>query len=525
MLDHEPIFGKNVIETLSEGMYDNPLFLFREYVQNAADAIDAAVRTDILNANEGQIEIVIDPDKRLITFEDNGTGIPNNAVKAMLANIGDSQKDRRTDKGFRGIGRLGGLGYCQMVRFETSVKGETVKSVLEWDARNLHAILADKNEKIHAGELIKRITSTREEDCSKNAHFFKVSLVNVNRESDELLNVEDVRKYLAMVAPVPFDYAKFPFIKKIEKFIDDERLPQLHEYRLNLNGDEVRKGYETPLSIDDGKPIEILDVECKTVLANGKPVGWYWFCVSKFEGVLPKKCWQRNIRLRKANIQIGEANCLSNHPKRGDTLWREDRGNNYFIGEIHALDEDLIPNSRRDYFNQDEACRRFEAALQCEFLNLHQLYHDASVIRSATLTIGAAVTAKKEFDAKERKGAFYNPAEREKAAEKVADAIDKAENAQRTIEKIKQKVQQPSLAESEVMPIAHVFNSYVGRESTKVFVPPELDKRSAKGFVKDGIKKPINAILETVFDVLSKKLPEDEAEMLKKEILKRFISK
>lgn len=39
---HDPIFGKNVLETLSEGMYDNPLFLFREYVQNAADAIDAA---------------------------------------------------------------------------------------------------------------------------------------------------------------------------------------------------------------------------------------------------------------------------------------------------------------------------------------------------------------------------------------------------------------------------------------------------------------------------------------------------
>ena len=40
--EHNPIFGKNVIETLSEGMYDNPLFLFREYVQNSADAIDSA---------------------------------------------------------------------------------------------------------------------------------------------------------------------------------------------------------------------------------------------------------------------------------------------------------------------------------------------------------------------------------------------------------------------------------------------------------------------------------------------------
>ena len=46
--DHDPIFGKNVLETLSEGMYDNPLFLFREYVQNAADAIDAAEKNGVL---------------------------------------------------------------------------------------------------------------------------------------------------------------------------------------------------------------------------------------------------------------------------------------------------------------------------------------------------------------------------------------------------------------------------------------------------------------------------------------------
>ena len=59
-LDHDPIFGKNVIETLSEGMYDNPLFLFREYVQNAADAIDAAERDGILKNGAGQIEVVVD---------------------------------------------------------------------------------------------------------------------------------------------------------------------------------------------------------------------------------------------------------------------------------------------------------------------------------------------------------------------------------------------------------------------------------------------------------------------------------
>ena len=97
---HEPIFGKNIIESLSEGMYDNPLFLFREYIQNSADSIDKAVVTGLLNKNEGQIEVEIDIEQRRITFEDNGTGIPKNSVSKMLANIGSSSKDRKSSYNF-----------------------------------------------------------------------------------------------------------------------------------------------------------------------------------------------------------------------------------------------------------------------------------------------------------------------------------------------------------------------------------------------------------------------------------------
>jgi molecular chaperone HtpG len=522
MFDHEPIFGKIVIETLSEGLYDNPLFLFREYVQNSADAIDSAIHQGILGKDEGQVEIVLDAEKRLITFEDNGTGIPHNFVKTMLANIGDSQKDRRTDKGFRGIGRLGGLGYCQKVRFETSVRGEKIKSVLEWDARNLHEILANKNEKIHAGQLIKRITSTWEEEYPAENHFFKVSLINVNESSGELLDMEEVRKYLQMVAPVPFDYAKFPFVEKIDKFIKDEGLPSLHEYRLNLNGDEIRKGYETPLSIGDGKTIDILDIECRLVQENGKFAGWYWYCISKFEGVLPKKCWQRNIRLRKANIQIGEADCLSNHPKRGDSLWREDRGNSYFIGETHALDEDLIPNSRRDYFNQNEACRRFEALLQQEFLNLHQLYHNASTIRSAYSIVHEANVKQKEFEVKEKKGDFFDIKERDRAKTRVEASIKKAEDAKRAIEKIESKLKSTEKDTDPLVQVVDIYRKDTEIDSIRPFKP---DPQPKQGYIKSEISKSVKNVLDIVFEILNKMLPEDEAAVIREAIIKKVTSK
>jgi len=522
MLDHEIIFGKNVIETLSEGMYDNPLFLFREYVQNAADAIDAAIRQCLLCEGDGQIEIVIDADKHLISFEDNGTGIASSNFKSMLADIGNSIKDRKTDKGFRGIGRLGGLGYCQKVRFETSAKGESIRSFMEWDARNLHELLADQTEKISAGQLIRRISATWEEDCEIDEHYFKVALVNVNSASDELLDIDEVRRYLSMVAPVPFDYERFRFVSDIEAFIKDNNLPALHEYTVNLNGDEVRKGYETPLAIEKkGKVVDILAVECALLQKGGKTVGWYWYCVSEFEGVMPVSCWQRGFRLRKANIQIGEYDCLSNHPRHGQKLWREDRGNNYFLGEVHALDENLIPNSRRDYFNQDSACRRFEAALCEAFLGLHTLYHDASKLRSAVTAIHGAEIAKKDFEKKDKSGVFYNDDTRREAKEKVDTALTRAREAQSTLEKYKAETQ--TLPGCEVKPVSLLVEKWTEQVPART-LPESLPVAPAKTGVAN-IRGEDRRVLDEVFAVLDKMLPPDTSASIKEAITKRFARK
>jgi molecular chaperone HtpG len=436
----------------------------------------------------------------------------------MLANIGNSHKDRLKHKGFRGIGRLGGLGYCRIVRFETSVKGETEKSVLEWDADALHAILIDQKEQIDAGELIRRITTIHTEKTEVDEHFFRVSLIDVLDTSDDLLDVEDVRKYLSMVAPVPFDYERFRFVEEIETFIEENKLPKLHEYHVYLNDDEIRKGYTTPLVIDNGmKTVEVLGVECNLLKHNDKTVGWYWYCVSHFDGVLPKACWQRCIRLRKSNIQIGEADCLSNHPKRGQALWKEDRGNNYFMGEIHALDERLIPNSRRDYFNQDIACREFEAALAGHFLQLHRLYHNASIIRASAQAVQRANDGIKAFKEKDRSNEFFDHKEREAERRRVNEQEEKARKASATLNRMRQ-----SLKESDEVASAVVLEAY-SRETPKLNSSIAMKVASSEsGFVKDTLPSSTQSVLEKVFAVVDAVLPPEDAKLLRAAIMKRF---
>ena len=38
------IVGKFILDTLSTGMYNNPLMVIREYIQNAVDALDESIR-------------------------------------------------------------------------------------------------------------------------------------------------------------------------------------------------------------------------------------------------------------------------------------------------------------------------------------------------------------------------------------------------------------------------------------------------------------------------------------------------
>src|ERR1700733_12663103 len=70
------IVGKDVLELLSTSMYVDAMTIYREYVQNAADAIDEARDKGLLpNRTAGKVDITIDTTARLIRIQDNGTGI------------------------------------------------------------------------------------------------------------------------------------------------------------------------------------------------------------------------------------------------------------------------------------------------------------------------------------------------------------------------------------------------------------------------------------------------------------------
>ena len=278
--------GKNFLENLTVAMYENSFTVYREFVQNAADSIDKAIASGLADPEEFYIDISIEYSKRKICVYDNACGIPMHLFKKKMLDVADSDKDRDTEKGFRGIGRLAGLGYCDKLIFRTTARGEDKEAIITWDGVKLKEIVDDPMQHPSSEELIDTITEIEYQPADMEDHFFEVIMEDVIFESDDLLDEEQVIKYLQAVSPVPYaNY--FIFSSKIQDFANENNF-KIDEYTISVNGNQLFKPYKTILyegTSDNSKPYdEIKDVAFEIFKgADGKPIAWMWYGIAKYE--------------------------------------------------------------------------------------------------------------------------------------------------------------------------------------------------------------------------------------------------
>jgi molecular chaperone HtpG len=504
------IIGKDVIESLTTSMYDDPRFVYREYIQNSADAIDKARQVGLVN--DGNIYITINFDKRRIEIEDDAIGIEKGKIVEILKNIAQSTKQKGVDKGFRGIGRLGGLGYCDKLIFETSVKGENEKSIMTWDAKKLKNIIADRSNKEEASTVIDEVTSFKHEDESVEKHYFKVILENVT--NDSLLNLKDIRQYLSMVAPVPFKSATLT--PKIYENLHNTNT-SVDEYDIFVNTEQIFKGYKwyvyegdenAPKKVDEVIDIAFFSENDK----NGNPLYWGWYGITAKIQSLQKINFARGFRLRKENIQIGSDDTLQR-------LHKDRRFQFYFFGEVYALHADLHPNARRDYFSENDTCKEFEDKLKSFFhTTIHRLCYDASKINSAVKEIEKHNQAVQIYNEKTQNG-FINKGEKEELEKRLQQQEEAKKRAEQTIEKLKEN------------PEHHPLNKIIERATSKIeskAIPAEIPNTEIKEkptFRTDKLTK-LNKndrkFLGEIFTIINNVLTKDLAENLIQKIEEKY---
>lgn len=511
--------GKNILDNLTTGMYSDSKVIYREYIQNACDQIDLATNIGLLAPNEGSIDIFTDTYKRYISIKDNATGVRSDAFIEDVGDIANSNKQIGKNKGFRGIGRLCGLAYCKTLKFTTSYEGEAVKSVMTCDAQKMRAMLVE-NKKYTLDEIWDAIVTYSTEDESPDKHYFEVEMFDINKENTDLLDDAKVRDYLSFVAPVPY---KNTFILRTQIYSFAKSIDyKIDEYCVRVNGCQIFKEYTTKLKEQSGATIknydEISKLEFKDFRDNdGNLIAWMWVGLSRFEKQIPKVNAMRGLRVRSANIQLGNDDVLTD-------LFKENRGNYYFVGEVFAVDRQLVPNSQRDYFNENEARVLFEDSLRVYFFDvLHKLYYEANRVKNDYKRQEEYLAIVSEYQKKEQSG-FVNDEERQKLQFDIEKAKRSAEEARKRLDKLDN--------DDTSSPISEVRKS-IGRKyeadklkkkAEEVTVTPKTEEKK-KTFVTDSLsklsrseRKLVSKILTIITDVAPKEIAEQIIDKIKEEM-------
>lgn len=509
------IIGKNVLENLTTGMYEDSKIIYREYIQNSADAIDNAIQYGLLQKDEASIDIEIDKKNRSISIKDNATGISKNEFVKLLSDVANSTKDRTENKGFRGIGRLAGLAFCEKFIFESTYSGENIKSIMTWDAKRLKELLYDRSIHIEAGELIDEIIEIEEKGEDINKHYFQVKLENINEENLDLLDIDIIREYLGEVAPVAYKNT-FIFKKEIYDYAENENFI-IDEYKVTVNGELIYKKYKSDLYNKNGDTIDkIKDIQFEKIEQNGVLYGWFWYGLCSFQGQLTKNNKMRGIRLRKDNIQIGENDTLNK-------LFKEDRGNFYYIGELHAIHNDLIPNARRDYFNENMACRKFEEIFKNNFKDRFcKIYNIASDYRSVNKKLEDNLKQQEDINLKEKNCRFLHSKDREEALKKLEELENDLPKLKDEISKMKYRYTNDEVINKVFKTIDKKFNLEEKETNNTIQGTSPNKKIKYETSKLSKLSRNERKIVTIILSVIENNLQKDEAEIIKEKIMEEL---
>lgn len=505
----ETKIGAYVLETLTTGMYTNPLDSLREYVQNSFDSIKDAEELGILPGNGGRIDIIIDKEKRSLKIRDNGKGVAAAEIKNLLMNIGMSSKSIESNAGFRGIGRLAGIAYCDRLVFKTQVKDEMEISQFTFNCIELRKSMSASMRQVEElSEIFSRHSSIENYSLRKKDHFFEVIMEGINPEVEIFLNWEKIKKYLSQTAPLGFDAQTFPLTGDIIAWLKEHNIT-MPTVSLKINGPvdvEVFKPYEklTYSTKKEHYKVHVKGINFYPKDASPESPFWIWYAETNLPGMISDDKVS-GLRLRKNNISIGGVDRVTEIFE--DVAKSHVRFNAYFLGEIHIQDPNIIPNARRDGFEDTSSWVKICQELK-EFAKLRiKEVQDASKSRNIDIEklIRPAVREIENVESRKKTG-LASKGERDSLIKKIKDREEKLESAIKA-----------ERSETDIKKIREVKAKLVSAKNylekisnfTTQNLNPALDRKQVKI---------VREIIEILYDVL----PEIEFEKARDAILAKY---
>lgn len=486
-METEVQVGKYTLESLTTGMYSDPKIVYREYIQNSVDSLENAVQQGIIEQSSMRIDIIVSEENSRISIRDNGTGIKSSEAQATLMNVGNSKKRNSNNRGFRGIGRLGGMSYCDTLVFSTSYEGENCKTIVSFDCKKLKKLLVPgQYEDLSLSDVLGEITTIEVQPEKTEKHYFIVEMENVSGSSD-LLNIDSAKSYISQVAPLPYQTRHFIYVSQLKEYLKDNGYG-IEEFPVFVGEEEtdlepVYKPNKSRFRADRNKKTvdEISNMKYFDVTIDGElfALGWYGNC--GWYGFLSDREIS-GFRVRKGNILIGDSRTLNG-------IFKEARFNGWTQGEVFIVTDKLVPNARRDDFEQNEAYYRLIDALSNSVaIDIARAIREASQTRN-----DPSVKVLKEMDKKISEATsivsegFNSSVDKDKLVEELETAVEK-------LEKTKVKDEYSPKKEELRKKLEETVEQVVSSNNYKI------------NKISSGVDKKSKNVLKIVSDILSKKL-------------------
>jgi molecular chaperone HtpG len=391
MKTKETDVGKQLLETLTDALYSEPVVIFREYVQNA---VDSFIANDIKKAKgNNKVNIDINRKTESIKIKDNGEAVPFAKFQDTMVSISKSGKDE-SQIGFRGIGRLSGMPFCEELIFRNKHTDSDKVQICKIEGVKYKKILNDENNHDNFEKVMLDITEFSQLDSMEDS-FFEVELKKIGNElincifqkqckhghSDiemESSNIptEYFLSKLSNLLPLPYK-PDFTYRDKIhenyKKIFPDDDLKN-YEFVIILNGEQLYKGYTNKDILADMFFIPFNLKNKKNAEIN---IGFVWLT---FSYVFKSIGSSYGINVRSKNMLLRGDSVLADEASLSPlaTTTRSQYLNALVCVEgeflIKVLDRNILSdNSKRDWFKTNEYSLQLRDKI-CVFLSSMNKY-------------------------------------------------------------------------------------------------------------------------------------------------------
>lgn len=329
--------GVFLMESITTGLYKNPMNVLREYISNE---IDNDPPPEI-------IEVKVDANKIMISGD--GPGMDFDGIRQAVK-VGFSTKNLRDNIGFRGIGIYAGVALCNRIVITTKKRENPKYYTIHLDCKGLKTDISEGGTVSLISSLEKNVkwSENTAPPEKKDYHGTVAFLMEIQEDFRDVLNEDKLRKYLEMTVPLEFNPG-FLHRTAIKSYLRKSLANDFKVVQLKLNDSPV---YRAPFY--DALEPQITG----KISADGKTLAVYWICQNSRTGKIPDE-FSRGLIYRKKGFTVGDRTTITR-------LFLAEKNKHlidYICGEVHVVDDNLLPNTERVEFEPSPARDELERAI------------------------------------------------------------------------------------------------------------------------------------------------------------------